>query len=273
MFSILATSIRPMWLVLATWVPPSACWSRPTMSMIRTSSTSGGTRLVAVRMMSGSAKASRSRQHPRVDPPVRAISALQAASTASRKPVGQLGQVEVHPGGQRLHVAAGHQRAVVAEDDAAQHVQAGVRAHQRGPALVLDRAADRGARRRHRIAVGRDQVQVIALAGAGDAGLHAAPQQHALVRRLAAAAGVEGRPVQDDAVLAGLRARRRPTRAASGRRARAGGCATAFRSSAEPSARHGAVPVPDRAYQGPYGPWCDEDPALIALTLGRTSTR
>ena len=57
LFSILTTWIFPIWLVVATWVPPSACWSRPTMSMIRTSATSGGTRLVAVRMMSGMAKA------------------------------------------------------------------------------------------------------------------------------------------------------------------------------------------------------------------------
>ena len=110
-----------------------------------------------------------------------------------------LGQVEVHPGLARLHVAAGDQRAEVAEHDAAQHVQPGVGAHQQAAPVVLDRAGDRGADRRDRVALGRDQVEVVALAGADDPGLHALPQQHAVVRRLATAARVEGGPVQHDA--------------------------------------------------------------------------
>ena len=76
-------------------------------------------------------------------------------------------------------------------------------AHQRGPALVFDGAADRGAGRRQRVAFGRDQVEVIALARADDPGLHAAPQQHAVIGRLAAAARIERRPVQDDALGVG----------------------------------------------------------------------
>jgi hypothetical protein len=43
-----------------------------------------------------------------------------------------------------------------------------------GPALVLDGAADSGPGWRDGVAVSRDQVQVIALAGAGDPGLDAA---------------------------------------------------------------------------------------------------
>jgi hypothetical protein len=94
LFSILTTSIRPIWLVVATCVPPSACWSRPTMSMIRTSLTSGGTRLVAVRMMSGMANASSlGRTRTSMRRPA-ATSVLQAASTASRKPGGTSGRLK-----------------------------------------------------------------------------------------------------------------------------------------------------------------------------------
>jgi hypothetical protein len=42
-------------------------------------------------------------------------------------------------------------------------VQPGVGAHQRGPALVFDRAADGDARGRQRVTLGRDQVLLIAL--------------------------------------------------------------------------------------------------------------
>ena len=111
-----------------------------------------------------------------------------------------LGEVEVHPRGQRLHVAAGHQRAEVPEHHAGQQVQPGVRPHQRGPPVVVQRAPDRGAGRRQRIGLGRDQVELVRLAGAVDVGLHAAPEQYAVVRRLTATARVEGRAVQHDAL-------------------------------------------------------------------------
>ena len=170
------------------------------MSMIRTSLTSGGTRLVAVRMMSGMANACVAGQDPDVDPPVGGDLGVARGLDRVLEARRHLGEVEVHPRRQRLHVAAGDQRAEVPEDDAAEHVQAGVGAHQRGAALVLDGAADRGAGRRQRVVLGGDQVQVVALAGADDAGLHAAPQQHSVVGRLATAARVEGGAVQHDPV-------------------------------------------------------------------------
>ena len=55
--------------------------------------------------------------------------------------------------------------------------------------------------RRHRVAVGGHQIEVVALDGAHDPGPDAAPQQHALVRRLTTASRVEGRPVEHDASL------------------------------------------------------------------------
>ena len=54
--------------------------------------------------------------------------------------------------------------------------------------------------RRQRVAFGRDQVEVVAFPDVGDAGLDPAPQQNAVVGRLAAAARIEGRLVQHDAV-------------------------------------------------------------------------
>ena len=67
--------------------------------------------------------------------------------------------------------------------------------------VVLDRAAHRRPDRRHRIALGAARsTQVVALADADDARLHAAPEQHAVVGRLAAAARVERRPVEHDAL-------------------------------------------------------------------------
>src|SRR3954452_22851634 len=58
LFSTFTIRTSPIWRVEATWVPPSACLSRPSTSMTRISPTSGGMRFCAVRMMSGSAIAS-----------------------------------------------------------------------------------------------------------------------------------------------------------------------------------------------------------------------
>jgi len=174
------------------------------MSTILTSFTSGGTRFVAVRMMSGIAKRRRRGAIPgRSMRRPAAISTLQALSTASLKPSGSWGRFKVHAGEPGLHVSAGHQRAVVAEHNAAEHMQAGVGTHQRGPAVVFEGAADGGPRRGYRVAFGRDQVQVIAFAGADDGCLQRRPRA---ARRDPAAdrrRRVEGRAVKDDAVLAG----------------------------------------------------------------------
>src|SRR5262244_1583179 len=111
-----------------------------------------------------------------------------------------LGQVEVHPRGQRLHVSAGDRGTEVTEYHATEHVQAGVGAHQVGTPGVVQRAAHRGARWRQRVAFGRDQVEVIALAGADDVGLHPAPQQDPVVGGLALAARIVRRPVENDSL-------------------------------------------------------------------------
>jgi len=81
-----------------------------------------------------------------------------------------------------------------------EQVQAGVGAHQRRTTCVLDRAAHSRTDRRERVTLKRHKPQVLALVDSGDPGLHSAPEEHAVVGRLAATAGVEGRPVQHDAL-------------------------------------------------------------------------
>ena len=73
-------------------------------------------------------------------------------------------------------------------------------AHQSGPPAIFHGAAYGCARRRKRIAFPGDQVEIVALPRAGDARLHAAPEQHPVVRRLTATARVEGRSVEHDPV-------------------------------------------------------------------------
>src|SRR5688572_17633461 len=53
LFSFLVILTRPTSRVLATWVPPSACWSIPSMLMTRISWMAAGRRLMLVRIRSG----------------------------------------------------------------------------------------------------------------------------------------------------------------------------------------------------------------------------
>jgi hypothetical protein len=171
------------------------------MSMIRTSLTSGGTRLVADDVRDGERLIAR--QHPDVDPAVRSEFRVARSLDCLPETGRDLSEVEIHPRGQRFHVPAGDQGTEVPENHAAEHVQCGVGAHQRGAAFVFDGAADRGAGRRQRVVLGGDQVKVVTLAGAHDPGLHATPEQHPVVGWLATAARIEGRGVQHDPVRAG----------------------------------------------------------------------
>ena len=109
-----------------------------------------------------------------------------------------LGQVEVHPGLTGLHVAASDERAVVAEDGAAEHVQARVGAHQAAAPVVVDRPAHLHADGWDGVARRRNQEEIVALAGVDDTSLHTLPQEYALIRWLSTAAREERRPVQDD---------------------------------------------------------------------------
>ena len=169
------------------------------MSTMRTISMPGGSRFVAVRMTSGMAKASVALELVRLDRPVGVDLGVAGGLDGLLEPRWHLLEVEVESPRERIHVRAGDECAEVAEDDPRQQVQARVRAHERRPAIVLDGAAHGGSDRRHRVAVEGHEVLVVAASHVDDAGLDTAPQQHAVVRRLSAAAGVEGRAVEHDA--------------------------------------------------------------------------
>ena len=123
---------------------------------------------------------------------------LDGVDQVARHPL----ELEVHPARPGLHVAAGHERAVVAPDDAAQRVERGVGAHQRQPARPVEVDPDDVPDRR-RVAVARlelmdDLATGLARRPDGPGPPVGGPEQQAAVRRLAAAARIEDRPVEDD---------------------------------------------------------------------------
>lgn len=80
-------------------------------------------------------------------------------------------------------------------------MKAGVSAHQRGATLVFDCTAYRGADGWQWIALGGDEPNVVSAPSSLDSRLDATPQQHAMIRRLPSATGIERRPIQHDAVI------------------------------------------------------------------------
>src|SRR5665811_806732 len=108
---------------------------------------------------------------------------------------------EVHASVVRLHVAAGDERLVVAEHDAAQDVQGGMHAHQRVAAIPVDRAGHRCA------SFGEwcgwieemDDVVTIALAAGNGIG-GPIERERPMIGGLAATTGVERRAIEDDTV-------------------------------------------------------------------------
>src|SRR5215468_8062430 len=74
-------------------------------------------------------------------------------------------------------------------------------AHQHAASLVLDRARHVRADGRRWVTLDGDEVEIVALAGAGDTRLDTAPEQNAVVGWLATAARIERRTIQHDAAL------------------------------------------------------------------------
>ena len=107
-------------------------------------------------------------------------------------------ELEIHAPLQRLHVAAGDARAVIAPDDAAEDVHRRVRAHQLVAPLPVEDAAhlrtDGGQ------IVAFDDVDVAAL-DFGEFVDVSPATQFAEIVGLTAAAGIKGRAVEQDAVL------------------------------------------------------------------------
>ncbi|MDX6429830.1 MAG: hypothetical protein QOE54_2196, partial [Streptosporangiaceae bacterium] len=68
----------------------------------------------------------------------------------------------------------------------------------------------RGAGGRKRIALRRDQYQVVTLADPGDPGLHALPEQNSVIGRLTSATWIECGSIKDDPVRCGVQDNRPP---------------------------------------------------------------
>ena len=133
--------ILPTSRVLATWVPPSACVSRPCISTIRIRRTRSGTRLTWVRMRSGFASAFLALQL--VDP-YRTFfgeSLVRQAFDLTDDVSGPLaGEREVHPGAVRAHLTARDLGVEVAPDHTREDVQRRVVPHVGEPPSPVQRA-------------------------------------------------------------------------------------------------------------------------------------
>src|SRR6476659_9852268 len=76
-----------------------------------------------------------------------------------------------------------------------------MRTHKAGTAFVVEATVDARACRGYGISLSRQQIEVVTLARADDPGTDIAPQQHAVIGRLPAAAGIKRGPVQNDALI------------------------------------------------------------------------
>src|SRR4051812_2180505 len=116
--------------------------------------------------------------------------------------LGERVELEVHASRQRLHVPTGDRCLVLVPDDAAQHVQRGVRAHELVPPLPVDLAVNRRAGAGH-VALEdvHDLAGVAVLAHVGDLGGAAVPRERARVVRLAPTGHVEGGLIEHDAAV------------------------------------------------------------------------
>ena len=127
---------------------------------------------------------------------------MTAASIEFDEVAGHRFELEVHPSGARLHVAARHLGTVIAPDDAAQRMQRRVGPHQREPAGPVEVDVDRVTDLRRLLVAGLEFVDDLALGLPGGADGPAAaiggPQDQAAIGRLAATSGVEHRPIEHD---------------------------------------------------------------------------
>ena len=186
--------------VLATCVPPSAWRSSPTISIVRIVLDPLGEQvdLGPDQVRDGERLGPWQDRHPDVarGRQLGVDRRLDGVDEVARHPL----ELEVHATRSRLHVAAGHLRAVVAPDHAAQGVERGVGAHQRMPARPVEVDLDEVADRRRVAAIGLELVGDLAtgLARAADGPRPAVagPDDEAAIRGLAAAARVEDRAIE-----------------------------------------------------------------------------
>ena len=229
------------------------------MSTIRISCSSAGIRLDWVRMMSGSASASSRGSTFTATARSAATSALTSSSSRALKSGGTSGRlksIRASPGSMLPPVTSAPKSRNTTPHSTCRPVWVRIssvrRSSSTAPVTVVPG-------RRQRIALGRDQVEVVALAGAHDAGLHALPEQHAVVRRLArrrrgrTPSGPARCPARDRRAAPCT-----PTRAGSGRTGRAGAsgrgashpCGAAY-SASSPTLRNVDDPLPQVGAGGP----------------------
>src|SRR2546426_1506471 len=169
LFSVFVIRSRPISVVLRTCVPPSACASKPSISITRTSRISGGSRFLARRVRSDRSNSSRDTKRTRM----RRRSAMTRLASAS--------------------IAA--TRTLSRSSHADEHMQRGVVPHDGVPPLPLHNPADgRPGRGRRPF---QDMPHALGVfAHLNHAALAAGPSQQSHIRGLAAAANEERRAVQ-----------------------------------------------------------------------------
>ena len=107
----------------------------------------------------------------------------------------------MHSGDERFHVSAGHGAAEIPQDDRTEDVQAGMRTHEAGAAFIVEATAYGCAGRGQGVSLGWQEVEIVTPARADDPSPDIPPQEHAVIGRLPAAAGIERGPVQNDALI------------------------------------------------------------------------
>ena len=198
LFSILVHSTRPISPVRATWVPPQACRSTPSMASSRTRPAPIGGRTLMVLTSSGREFSSV------VGDPLRHDRAVDGEELVDLLGDPFLGrdlalEVEVEPALVGIDLAAGD----VALDHRRHDMQRGVHAHVLVAPLPVEHGMDLGADRRPGC-LRRQHVQHVVALGLqriDDPGFAAVPAKHAGIAGLAAAGRIEDRAVEPHAAI------------------------------------------------------------------------
>ena len=199
--SVLTTRMRPTSPVDRTWVPPSACLSRPDdvddadlRHRLRDHVDLGADEVLVL-------DGDRAGQERHLDGPVGGELGVDQLLDPRPEPLGQRVELEVHPGRQRLHVPAGDRHPPLVPDHAAEDVQRRVGAHEGVAAIPVDRAVHVVADRRQRVVAADGVPDVVALLAHV---VDRQPGELAGVVGLAAAGRVEGGAIEGDPAALGV---------------------------------------------------------------------
>jgi hypothetical protein len=204
LFSVLTTRTRPTSAVERTWVPVGLLVEADDVDEPDLGDVAYQAGLRADQVVGLERRCLVRGEERDLDRPVRGDLGVDELLDTGAEALGQRVELEVHPGGQRLHVPAGHGLAPLVPDDPAQHVEGGVGPHQRMPPLPVDDAV-------HGVA---DLGQAVGALAAERVPDHAAvpladvhdgqPAELPGVVWLPAARRIEGGPVEPDLPLPGV---------------------------------------------------------------------